>query len=395
MNKQPPLTILIGTESYYPTISGVAVFSRQLALELIKRGHSVHVICPSTRFKSYSELDERIKVHRIRAIKNPFRPRLKISLLPRGQVIKWFSEIKPDVVHMQDPTSICSELIRMSNITKTKCVITNHFAFEYVLSYLPWLKFSHKLIAQLLEKYLIKMYNHCDFVTFPSDTIRHHFGYQKLKTPSQTVSNGVNLDQFFPSYNFEELKAHFHLPDKPLILHLGRLDQDKKVGLILDAFAKVKQNFDAHLIIGGEGNRKKRLCQKARRYGLEKDITFIGPVHHQTELPQLYQMATVFITASTIETQSIVALEAMASGLPIVAPNAGALPELVRDGFNGYLFNPDDTNDLAAKLTLILTNPNNARKMGEQSLALVGQHEVSLSINRFERIYYDLVGHSL
>lgn len=389
--KKPSLTVLIGTESYFPTISGVAVFSRQLALELIKRGHSVHVICPSTRFRSYSELDEGIKVHRIRAIKNPFRPRLKISLLARGHVTKWFNEIKPDVVHMQDPTSICSELIRMCNINHTKSVITNHFAFEYVLSYLPWLKFSHKLIAKLLEKYLIKMYNRCDFVTFPSDTIRQHFGYQKLKTPSQTISNGVNLDQFFPSFNFEELKAHFDLPNKPLILHLGRLDQDKKVGLILDAFAKVKQKYDAHLIIGGEGNRKKKLCKKAHQYGLDKDITFIGFINHQTELPQLYQMATVFVTASTIETQGIVVLEAMASSLPIVAPNAGALPELVQNGFNGYLFKPDDIDDLAAKLTLILNNPHNARRMGEQSLAHVARHEVSLSIDQFEHIYYNIL----
>ncbi len=391
MNRRPPLTILIGTESYYPTISGVAVFSRQLALELIKRGHKVHIICPSTRFKSYSESDNGILVHRIRAIKNPFRPRLKVSFFPRRDVVMWFHRIQPDVAHLQDPTSICSEIIRMCNKTQTKSVMTNHFAFEYVLSYLPWLKFYHRPIAQMLEKYLIRMYNRCDFVTFPSNAIRQKFGHHKLKVPSLAISNGVDLDQFFPSYNFEAMKMRFHLPNKPLILYVGRLDQDKKTGLIIDAFAKMKQNDRHHLIICGEGNKKNRLMQKARRLNLTKHITFINFINHQTELPQLYQMATVFTTASTIETQGVVVLEAMASGLPIVAPNAGALPELVHDGQNGYLFKPDDVGDLAAKLSLILHHPSAARKMGEQSLALVGQHEVSLSIDKFERIYYNIL----
>lgn len=385
------LTILIGTESYYPTISGVAVFSRLLALGMIKRGHTVHVICPATRLESYQETDAGIHVHRVRAIKNPFRPKLKVSLFPRRDVAKWFMTIKPDVVHMQDPTSICSELIRMCKKTQTPSIITNHFSFDYVLSYLPWLKFCHGLIAKMLERYLVKMYNSCGFVTFPSETIRNEFGHHKLKVASEAISNGVNLDQFLPSYNFDEMKQHYRIPNVPIILHVGRLDRDKRSHLVLESFILLRKTHTAHLIICGEGTMKEALRKTARAAGLESDVTFIGFINHQTELPQIYQMATVFTTASTIETQGIVALEAMASGLPLVVPNAGALPELVKDKVNGYLFAPNHVIAMSQKLVDILDNPDEARRMGDKSLEMVEQHEVSHSMNKFEQIYHNLV----
>ncbi len=384
------MKILIATESYYPTISGVAVFSRYLALGLIKNGHEVHVMCPATRFATYDEMDEGIHVHRIRSIKNPFRPMLRVSFMPRSAVEALFVRIKPDAVHMQDPTSICSEVLRMCKKTNTPRVITNHFAFDYVLSYLPWLKPFHPYIAKRLEKYLLGFYNSCDYITFPSKTIENEFTHRKLHIPSVTVSNGVNLDQFFPSYNYAEMKQHLRIPNKHIVLHVGRLDQDKKPAIMIKAFSLVAEQMDVHFIICGDGNKKNQLVQLAKKAGLTDRITFTGFIDHKV-LPQLYQMATVFTTASTIETQGIVALEAMASGLPLVVARAGALPELLETGKNGFMFDPNNATDMADKLLLVLKDQKQAKKMGERSLEMVEKHEIELTFNQFEHIYRTLV----
>lgn len=385
------MKIIIASESYYPTVSGVAVFSRYLAHGLAKRGHQVHVICPSTNFSNYDETEGDVQIHRLRAVRNPFRPKLKVSFFPNRGVADLMRQIEPDVVHMQDPTSICSEVLKMSEKMAVPTVITNHFAFDYVLSYLPWLKPLHPLIAKNLERYLLGIYNRCDFITFPSATIAQQFANLKLRTPSMAISNGVNLEQFFPSYNYQTMKQRFAIPNKPIVLHVGRLDQDKRSDQVIKAFIELHQSHDAFLLVCGEGNMKEKLIDLIKRANLEKRVRFIGFINHQTELPEIYQMASVFITASTIETQGIVALEAMASGLPLVVPNAGALPELVKNGENGYLFSPDDPLDLAGKTAKILNDPALAKKMGERSLEMVETHQIEKSFDHFEKIYLRLI----
>lgn len=380
------MKILISTESYYPTISGVAVFSRYLALGLLKRGHEVHVVCPATKFSTYTESDEGIIIHRIRAVKNPFRPKLKVSFLPKSAVAKLFTELKPDIVHLQDPTGISSQVLKQCRKHGIPVVATNHFSFDYVLSYLPLLKPFHKILAKVLERYLVKFYNQCNYLTFPSETIREDFKSQKLLTKSEAVSNGVNLEQFFPDYNFDDILLKYHLPKNPIILHVGRLDQDKSADVIITAFANIKPEYQAHLVMVGDGNNLKKLKAQSADGGKDGHVTFTGFIGHD-ELPKIYQLSSIFVTASTIETQGIVALEAMASGLPIIAPNAGALPELVKEGVNGYLFEPGNDKELTHKLELILENSDKAAKMGVRSLEIIEEHQVEKSYDTFERIY--------
>jgi 1,2-diacylglycerol 3-alpha-glucosyltransferase len=364
----------------------VAVFSRYLALGLLKRGHEIHVVCPATKFANYTENDDGIIVHRVKAIKNPFRPKLKVSFLPKAEIAKLFVELKPDIVHLQDPTGISSQVLKQCHKHHVPVVATNHFSFDYVLSYLPLLKPFHPLLSKILEQYLVKFYNQCSYLTFPSETIREEFKSQKLITKSEAVSNGVNLDQFFPSFNFDDIRLKYHLPNNPIVLHVGRLDQDKSASVILDAFFKIKPSLNAHLVVVGDGNDLKKLKALAAENHAETHVTFTGFVGHD-ELPKIYQLSSVFITASTIETQGIVALEAMASGLPIIAPNAGALPELVQEGVNGFLFKADDAKELAHKIDLVLANTDNANKMGEKSLEIVEKHQVDKSYDTFENIY--------
>jgi glycosyltransferase involved in cell wall biosynthesis len=110
-----------------------------------------------------------------------------------------------------------------------------------------------------------------------------------------------------------------------------------------------------------------------------------------TDLPGIYRIASVFTTASEIETQGLVLLEAMASGLPIVAVDATCIHEVVKDQINGYLIPIGDLNGLADALVGILRNPPKAKKMGVASLSIVQTHSILGSIKKHEKLYRETI----
>ena len=132
------------------------------------------------------------------------------------------------------------------------------------------------------------------------------------------------------------------------ILFVGRLTTEKHTADILRALALLDPALDVHFDIVGGGDQRRNLEQLTHHLGIDGRVTFHGHASDE-DLRELYTRASVFAIASTAELQSIATMEAMASGLPIVAANAVALPHLVHDGENGYLFEPGDVDALAAR----------------------------------------------
>ena len=180
----------------------------------------------------------------------------------------------------------------------------------------------------------------------------------------------------------------YHLPkNQPCVLYVGRVDPEKSLEVLLQAFvALAKKLKRAHLIIVGDGTARPALEEMARAANLTQRVHFLGRVVG-ADLPELYRVASVFAISSKTETQSIVLMEAMASGLPCVAVAAGALPELIQDNENGFLCPPDDIDAMSNALTKILSDKEMAQKMSEQSLKKVKKHDIRHTLARIEEIY--------
>ena len=130
-----------------------------------------------------------------------------------------------------------------------------------------------------------------------------------------------------------------------------------------------------------------QLKQLTRELGIDERVTFTGYVTDE-QLRAALTRATVFAMPSLAELQSIATMEAMASGLPIVAANAMALPHLVHEGENGYLFDPGDAKDLADKLSRVLSLPDSElRRMKEASLRYIAAHDIQRTLSIFEQLY--------
>jgi glycosyltransferase involved in cell wall biosynthesis len=226
-------------------------------------------------------------------------------------------------------------------------------------------------------------------------TIQAEAGFKPLD-----ISNGVDLSHFTQECSQPDEKVvlcrKYKLdPDRPIILHVGRLDCDKSVDKVIEAAAKTLRMTNAQMLIVGDGECKEALQNQARSLGIWEDCHFPGFISANGDLPGIYRMANVFTTASEIETQGLVLLEALASGLPVVAVEATCIPELVHDTTNGFLHQSNDVNAFANSLTYLIENPDRAKQMGQMGRGLAEKHSIQAALNQYEILYQEtIVQHS-
>jgi glycosyltransferase involved in cell wall biosynthesis len=173
----------------------------------------------------------------------------------------------------------------------------------------------------------------------------------------------------------------------PVALFLGRLDDEKRVDVLLKAVAKLTAHPTLRVELVGDGGERERLKKLAGTLGIADRVSFLGHVKDE-ELPGIYERATVFVMPSIAELQSIATMEAMASGRPVIGADAMALPHLVHDGDNGYLFPPGDVDALADRLARILTaDQTELNRLSENSLHLIQAHDINRTVKIFEDLY--------
>jgi glycosyltransferase involved in cell wall biosynthesis len=167
---------------------------------------------------------------------------------------------------------------------------------------------------------------------------------------------------------------------------VGRLDAEKNLDVLIRAFALVRRNLDVQLLLVGTGAERRALTSLAEVQGVAEHVIFTGFVPDE-ELPSAYAATTVFVNAGTAELQSLVTLEAMASGRPVIGADAAALPHLVQDDETGYLFPPGDIVALAKRILTVLCDPRHAEAMGRCARAVAEQHDETRTVAAFEQLY--------
>jgi glycosyltransferase involved in cell wall biosynthesis len=209
--------------------------------------------------------------------------------------------------------------------------------------------------------------------------------------PVTAVSNGIDLSHFKPGKVPKGYLEGWGLPtDRPILMYLGRLDGEKHVDVLVRAAATMLGRQPLHVLIVGTGNAEAGIRTLTQELGIAEHVTLPGRVS-DADRAKLLRCASIFVMPSPAELQSLATLEAMASGLPVVAANAGALNELCHDGENGYLFETDNATDLAAQLEKIMSNAALRLRMSQESLRIAGTHELSNVIAQFEEIYEGVI----
>jgi 1,2-diacylglycerol 3-alpha-glucosyltransferase len=380
------MRILFVSDTYYPHLNGVYYFVCRIAPLLQRNGHTVAVLAPSETTRFTRKLIDDIEVFGVPSLPVVLYPKVRVPIrfLLRSRIRALLDEFAPDVIHIQDHFLLGRTVVKVNKRTALPIMGTNHFMPENLTALIRMFRWKKRL-EKLLWSRFSRVYDQLMLVTTPTETAARLIR-PLLKAEVVAVSSGIDLKKFEPRQNIGRIRAQYGIPDKPILLFVGRLDPEKKLDEVLDAVAIALRRTDFCLVVVGKGIQRSALEQRAATLQITGNVIFTGFVPEE-DLPMIYQLSRCFIIASIAELLSLATLQAMASGLPVIAARAGALEELVHDRENGVLFNVGDIDKMAHGMVEILSNDTLCRQMGAKSLEYSQQHDIHESVRVFESIY--------
>lgn len=413
------MRIAITSDLYYPMTNGVAVFAHNLAKGLARQGHEVMVICPSftgkrhrtkkdgvttvylrsIRFPFYpdqiNDVPEKKKILKVKLPRLAYRHGLWITVDPYPELKKALNKFHPDVIHNQTAEMIAIAAMRYVKKYDVPLVSTGHAYPDNLTSQVKLLKPIKRPLDAVLRTYMASFLKHSEYATMPTEMAiddlvpknRRHFD-----VTVEPLSNGVDLAQFTPGKAKAKILKKYHLePKKPRVLYVGRVDPEKSISNVVTAFAGVLEKIpEAELVIVGDGTDRQHLVDLVKALGIEKSVKFPGRIM-LPDIVDIYRSATLFATASETETQGIVLIEAAATGLPLVAVDAGAVRELCQNRKNGILCRPRQTEEMTEAFVKILTDQKIHEKYGNKSLEIAKKHDLNRTLQRFVEIYEEAI----
>lgn len=383
-SERGPLRILIGADTFAPDVNGSATFTRALAAGLVQRGHDVHLMVPAHgKAGTYREehVGSVMTVHRVYSWRWYPHPWLRFMLPWRvkANAERIVREIRPDVIHFQSHIVVGRGLATAAERHGIRLIGTNHSMPENILQHV-------QVLPRFMLGWLLKIqwssarywFGKADELTAPTRRAADYFERSTGLTGVHAISCGIDSSLY---------TADFSPRERNIVTFLGRLDEEKHVDELLAAVARLDPALDVQLQIVGDGEARRGLEAKSRELGIADRTTFTGQVSYE-ELRAALTRTTVFGMPSRAELQSIATMEALASGLPVVAANAMALPHLVHHDVNGYLYEPGDVDAMAGYLTKVLTAPQKELdRLRKGSLRMIAPHDIQRTLDTFEAIY--------
>ncbi|TQL47874.1 glycosyltransferase involved in cell wall biosynthesis [Homoserinimonas aerilata] len=379
-----PLKVLIGCDTFPPDVNGAANFASRLAAGLVQRGHEVVVAAPaaSRRHGRFVEDHEGASFPVERMYSWRWYPhdwlRFVLPWRSRAHAARILDEVKPDVVHIQSHIVVGRGMAREAHKRGIRVIATNHFMPENMIEHTLLPKFLRQTAIRLAWRDASRTFALCEAVTTPTRKAAAFLEAETELRGVHAISCGIDASLYTPSLEPRSENR---------IVFVGRVTGEKHIDVLLRAVASLDAKLDVKLDIVGGGDQMNQLKQLATTLGIRSNVNFTGYVSDE-ELRGTLTHATLFAMPSIAELQSIATMEAMASGLPIVAADAMALPHLVHNGENGFLFTPGDSADLAEKLTKVLRMPQDELlKLKQASLKLIEAHDIQRTLNTFESLY--------
>lgn len=375
------MRIAIFTESYEPIINGVSVCVSTLRDELARRGHEVFIFAPG--FKGHE--DKSNNVFRFRSVHTVIMPDYPFPVPYAPDLQRKFAELKFDVVHTQTPFFLGIVGARWARRYGVPLVSTNHTLYTEYVHYVPVRpkSFTRNFLIGLMKWY----YSGCDAVVVPSTPVEGRLRSYGIKTRTQVIKTGVVAIPPLDQDSRMSVRQRFGVGENDfLLLYVGRIAREKNLTMLLKAYKTVSEAHpNVHLALVGGGPALAETKKFASDLGLDGRLTFAGMLKRD-KIEPMFASADAFVFPSTTETQGIAICEALSAGLPVVAVNAGGIPENIEPGVDGFLTN-NDPAEFADRISFLISNPSERLKMGEKARVNAANFSIERMVSDFEKLY--------
>lgn len=363
------MNIALFTDTYLPDINGVASSTDILFHELKKNGH--HVLLVTTILPSGSDyIDEDQNILRLPGLDLKKMYGYRAANIYSIKGMRELKEFDPDIIHIQTEFGIGIFGRIAGEILNVPVCYTYHTM---------WSDYSHYIVPgsfkpidtaakRVIEK-ISKIYGDtCAELIVPSIKTAQALKSYGLVNEINVVPTGLMLDKFSQVHRNEKLisdiQKTYHLENKFVVTFLGRIAPEKSIDMLLYAFRKIKNiTEDIVLMIVGGGPQLEELKQLAIDLDIDDVVIFTGPKESEL-VPSFYHASSIFVSGSLTETQGLTFIEAMASGISVLARFDKNLEDVIIDGRNGFFFT--DENDLVQKII----------DLSQKDLTLLNQHAI-------------------
>ena len=381
------MRIGIFTDTYPPYINGVSTSIKMLEKALRQKGHQVFIVTVNPNNMKY-EYEDNGRIIRIPGIPTGIYDYRLTGIYPI-RVLNKIKSWKLDVIHSHTEFGVGTFARIVAKQYNIPLVHTYHTMYEDYTHYITHGHFDKS--SKKLTEYFTKFY--CDKTAteliVPSQKTYALFKEKyKVDRTVHIVPTGIDVERFHREKldvkKINNLKKKLKLKDSPVIIYVGRLAQEKRVETLIEVQSSLVKKYNAKLLIVGSGPDLESYKKLAKKYKLDNSIIFTGAVPWE-EVPYYYAVSDIFATASVSETQGLTVIEAMASGLPVVAAHDKAFEGVVIDDLNVKFFKTK--REYKKAIMQILDNSNTLKMMSEQAKITADSHSLKYYADKIVYVY--------
>ena len=374
------LNIAIFTNAYKPIISGVVNCIDLMRKNLQKKGHNVYIFAPN--FQDYEDpKDEHVFRYPSLNLTNKVKFPIPLPFYPKAE--KFLSETPIDIIHCHHPFILGEEGVKWATKLNVPLFFTFHTQYEMYSHYIP---LPQDFVKSVSKSVVASFTKKCSVIITPGtaivDLIKKDYGINKNVI---YMRNSIDLDDF-KNPNRQKVRDKYGIKEnEKLLIYVGRMAPEKNIPFMLDSFKKISEKNPSKLLIVGEGSELETLKQYAKEHSLQDKAIFTGRVEYK-EIPNYYGASDIFIMTSKTEVKPLALLEAMATGLPIIAVSACGASDTIQDGINGYLTS-ENRDEFSNKVLELLNDEDKLKRMSEESLKIADSYSADKITDKLIELY--------
>lgn len=379
------------TDNYFPNINGVSASVSTLRESLELLGHDVYVFA-TTNPGAPPQEDHIIRIPSI-----PVFAGQRLGAVAYPHFMKTVEDLKLDLIHTQTEFSIGILGRRAARKLGLPLVHTMHTIYEDYTHFICKVRRLEPPFKVAARKLSASFCNSADRVIAPTEKIADMLRRYGTTKDITVIPTGIKLSMFPGEQNNhrqELLRAELNISeDAKVIINIGRVSKEKNIMEILNAMKDyLPQRRDVRFVIVGDGTARQELELSAQELGINDQVIFTGEQPWEL-IGEYYSLGDVFVNASQSESQGLTYIEALASGVPIVAKTDQCLEDVLIDGFNGFFFS--DEAEMTEALDRVLYDQKLREKLSEHARETSKKFSAEHFAESILTQYEELMGHVL